>query len=277
MFEGTVEPDYGQFYLKTESADHTSDSVTEPGYEAHLEATAPGFIFVATLKKFYSTPIRVEILDQEPGPPSAEWQHVAEVSFTGDGKLHVLSWPADVAFTVPTPTGSLRLRASWASLEPDLFEGLREDGSSAEHLMFQIWPAPPAERQVLRWWAEWLLPSPSSTAPDGRRQIEGQDEVMAFLTSGKLRLLPVGFEARDAEPLPGGGTGYSGLIWGDPRDGTWWVDGTDVRRVLRMVSTDEVRALASHAKPTPLHWYALPPDPRWDAMLASIGFEPESS
>src|SRR5260370_832662 len=192
-FEGSVEPDYFQFYLKTGSGEHASDAVSGPGYEAHLEAPSSGFVYVGTLKKFSATPVRVEVHDGEPDSPAAKWQHVVEVSFTGDGILEVLSWPGDVVFSVRTPEGPLRLRAEWAGLEPGLSEGLPEDDRpSDEHLEFQVWPAAEADRHVLRWWAEWDLSPPASTAPDGRRQIEGVAEAMRPL-SGRLRLVPVHF------------------------------------------------------------------------------------
>jgi hypothetical protein len=270
-FEGSVEPDYGQFYLKTGGGEYASDRVSGWGYEAHLEAPAPGFIYVGTLKKFSTTPVRVEVHDAEPDSPPAEWQHVAEVSFTGDGTLEVLSWSGDVAISVRTPDGPLRLRAMWAGLEPELAEGLPEDRPSNEHLELVIWPAPHADRKVPRWWPEWDLPPPSTTAPDGRRQIEGVDEVVRLLKSG-LRPVPVDLGFRpDAPPLPGGTSGTCHGIWGDPHDATWWVDGYDVRRTMRTATADEVRDLVRRAKPRNVGEIRLPPDSRWTAMLGSIG------
>jgi len=228
---------------------------------------------VGTLKKFFTTPLRVEVHDTEPDPPGDEWQHVAEVSLTGDGAVEVLSWPGDLAFSVPTPAGSLRLRVMWAGLEPGLSEGLPEEGPSKEHLELQLWPAPPAERNVLRWWSEWKLPPPSGTAPDGRRQIEGVDEVMRYVTPD-LRLVPVSFVRTGtipAPPLPGGPSGYCVAIWGDPRDGTWWVDGDDVRRTLRVATEDEVRNLVRQAQLLPPQGRDRRPAPGWTEMLLRIG------
>ena len=269
--EGSVEPDYFQFYLKTRGSAYAADRVSGVGYEAHLEATSPGFVYVGTLKKFHATPVRVEVHDAEPDPPAPKWQHVAEVSFTGDGLIEVLSWPGEVVFSIPTPAGPLRLRAMWAGLEPGLSEGLPEDRPSDEHLELQVWPAPHAERNVLRWWEEWDLPPPSPAAPDGRRQIEGVDEVVRHLSAG-LRLAPVGFGwGPDRPTLPGGASGYCVSIWGDPRDTTWWVDGYDVRRTMRTATVVEVRDLVRRAHPQNPGAIRLPPDPRWTAMLESIG------
>lgn len=270
--EGSVGPDYFQFYLRTGSGEHSADAVSDWGYEAHLEAPSPGFIYVGTLKKFFATPVRVEMHDAEPEVPAAKWQHVVEVSFTGDGTLHVLSWPGDVAFSVRTPIGSLRLRAMWAGLEPELDEGLPpDDRPSEEHLEFQIWPAPHADRNVLRWWPEWDLPPRSSTAPDGRRQVEGVDEVVRLLQGG-LRLAPVdlGF-GPDRPALPGGTSGSCHAIWGDPENATWWVDGYDVRRTMRVATEDEVRDLVRGTAPMKVGYVRLQPDSRWTAMLDSVG------
>lgn len=274
--EGSVEPDYGQFYLRTGSGEHASDQVSEPGYEAHLEVPAPGFIYVGTLKKFSATPVRVEVHDGKPDSLPAKWQHVAEVSFTGDGTLEVLSWPADVAFSVRTPDGPLRLRVMWAGLEAELAEGLPEGRPSDEHLELAIWPAARTEREVLRWWPEWDLPPPSTTAPDGRRQVEGLDEVMRLLHGG-LRRAPVDLDfGPDAPAMPGGASGSCHAIWGDPNDASWWVDGYDVRRTMRTATVDEVREFVRGARPSNRGAIGLPPDPRWTAMLASIGVtEPE--
>ena len=268
--DGSVDPDYFQFYLQTRTGPHASDAVTGAGYEAHLEASSPGFIYVGTLKKYSPTPIRLEVHDADPGPPSERWQHVAEVSFTGDGMLAVLSWPGDIVFSVTTAVGPLRLRAQWAGLEPGLAEGLREDGSSDEHLELQVWPAPHSQPRVLRWWSGWKLPDPSAQAPDGREQIEGLDDVMKRIT-GRMRALPITFGSMaEAPELPGGG-GTCSLIWGDLDDGSWWVDGYTERRVMRRVTQDEVRALMARARPMPRGMVKPPRDARWTAMLSSIG------
>ncbi|HEV2035182.1 MAG TPA: hypothetical protein VGU71_13460 [Candidatus Dormibacteraeota bacterium] len=48
--DGTVRPDYFQFYLRTGRSEYTSAAVSGTGYEARLEATSPGFVCVGTLK-----------------------------------------------------------------------------------------------------------------------------------------------------------------------------------------------------------------------------------
>ena len=238
-----------------------------------MEASSPGFVYVGTLKKYSTTALRIEVHDSEPGLPTQDSQHIAEVSLMGDGLIEVLSWPGEPALSIATPEGSLRLRVMWAGLEPGLAEGLPRDGPSKEHLLLQLWPAPPAERKVLRWWSEWKLPPPSAAAPDGRRQIEGQDAIVRFIRAG-LRAVPVSFGSTPGMatlPLPGGPSGYCAAIWGDPRDGTWWVDGYAARRTLRSASEDEVRNLLGQAKVQSPNLHDRRPDPRWTAMLLRIG------
>jgi hypothetical protein len=261
--------------LRTGAGEHAPGDVSSIGYEVHLEATTPRFVYVGTEKKFKPTPVTVEVHEREPDLPPEEWQHVVEASVTGDGAIEVLSWGSnDPAMKVPAPAGPLRLRALWRGLVPGLAEGLPDEGNSDERLMFQIWPAPAAERRVLRWWSEWVLPAPTLVAPDGRRQIEGLEEVVLKLRS--LSPVPIAFPyppgGTPPPPLPGG-SGACVCVWGDPEDGSWWVDGYAPRRTLRVASEDEVRALVRLSQPLPNLWQ-MPTDPGWIAMLRSIGVEP---
>src|SRR5258708_13670293 len=119
----SVHPDYYQFYLKTPAAEPQSDKVSGEGYEAHVEATSPGFVYVGTLKQFTATPVRVEVHDAEPGPAEERWQHVAEVSIESDGSGDMLNSPADKpAPSISPPSGPLRLPALCGALHPTLPE-----------------------------------------------------------------------------------------------------------------------------------------------------------
>jgi hypothetical protein len=221
--------------------------------------------------------VRVEVHDAEPAPAEEGWQHVAEVSIESDGSVDMLNWADDKpAASISTPSGPLRVRVMWGGLEPNLPESMPEGRPSNEHLSIQLWPAPMADRTVLRWWSNWKLPAAQASAPDGRVQIEGQDEVVRKIKGGLLSV-PVFLAANPAAapPLPGGTTGYCSGIWGDPRDGTWWVDGYAARRALRPASDDEVRALVKNAAGMAIgvrdpRWS----DPRWIAMLKRIGVKP---
>jgi len=274
--EGFAAGDYWQFYLQTRDAEFAADQVSTAGYEAHLEVVNPGFIYVGTLRRHHPTPVIFEIFEGEPDPPLDSWQHVVEVSFTGDGLIRALHWGSDDDLvSAPTPVGPLRLRAAWTGLLPGLIDGLLEDGENTdERLLFQVWPAAAAPRKVLRWWSEWKLLAPSGSAPDGRRQIEGQDEVVAKLRS--LVPIPISYPLLPGGPpqpeLPGG-EGYCVGIWADLDDASWWADGYGARRTLRPITPDEVRALLPRGRRTR---YSVPhpgwSDPRWKQMLRSVGY-----
>jgi hypothetical protein len=141
--DGSVAPDYFQFYLKASNADHASDHVTGEGYETHLEAPSPGFVYVGTLTKFLTTPVRVEVHDTEPAVPGTEWQHVAEVSLTNDGVIDVLSGRG------MSPSGSqpLRVRSGCVSCgpvwNPDCRRDFRKKARAGSLLRIGVAEPPP--------------------------------------------------------------------------------------------------------------------------------------
>jgi hypothetical protein len=103
-----------------------------------------------------------------------------------------------------------------------------------------VWPAEVEASKVVRWWDERVLPPPADSSPDGRRQVEGLERVMERLPA--LEVI-----ARPGHPdptMPGGGEHSSvNTVLFDATDGSWWVDGYDVRRLLREVTESEARGL----------------------------------
>jgi hypothetical protein len=239
--EVVVEPDYGQFYLCRAGAAWASDAVPSDGYERSLWSNG-SFVYVGTDRKWGSTPLRIDVLDRAPASlPDGRWQHVAEISLDPGGDLEVYDWPGDVpTVVVPLDPGPVRARLHWTGLVPNRFEGMDADGNSDEALRMQVWPAPTAEPTVLRWWEQWVLPAPTNRSPDGRRQTEGLEAVIE-------RLPVVEVVARMPHPypaMPGGGEHSTvHAVMTDPVDGSWWVDGYDVRRTLREVTPAEAEAL----------------------------------
>jgi len=237
----TVEPDYGQFYARRAGAPWASADVPSEGYERALWSDG-AFVYIGTYRRYGTTSVEVSTLT---GPPIDDadpaWQHVAEVSLDPGGDLEIFSWGADVPVaTVPIEAGPVRLRVLWRGLVGGRFEGMDDDGESDEGLGLLIWPEPPREAAVLRWWEHWHLPPPSSTAPDGRRQIEGLEDVVERLPALEL-VVPLG---HPSPPMPGGGPGSSvHALLRDPADGSWWVDGYDVRRTLREIAEPVARSL----------------------------------
>lgn len=236
-FDLVVEPDFGQFYMRRSGAEWASDQVPSVGYERSLW-TNGSFVYVGTDRKWGSTHVRVEVLDGPPMPlPGAQWQHVAETSLDPGGDLEVFDWPGDAPnATVPIDPGSVRVRVHWTGLVPDRFEGMDDDCHSDESLLMEIWPEPPAETTVIRWWEQWVLPALTDRSPDGRRQTEGLEAVLERW--GALEVI-----CRLEHPyprMPGGGE-YSSVnsVVIDRADGTWWADGYDVRRTLREITKEE--------------------------------------
>lgn len=154
-WSGAVEPDYFQFYAKRVGA-RWPVGLTDQTYR-HRLWTDGGFVVISTLRKFGTTPVMLQVVENEPGPPSGNWQHVAEVSLNDGGPLEILSWPGDQdpRSVHVIPSEPVRLRVLWGGLIPDLHEGMDEHGRSDEHLAVVVWPAPVAPPAILRQWDAW--------------------------------------------------------------------------------------------------------------------------
>jgi hypothetical protein len=215
-----VEPDYFQFYARRANAAWASDPATDAGYEAHLWSSG-GFVTIGTARKFGTTAVAVEVWDTPPNKPDDQWQHVAEVSLEPGGPLEVFGWGNDdPAVVVPIHEGWVRLRVLWAGLVAGRYEGMDDDGNSQEHLMFQVWGAPPSPSAVVRWWSRWVLPPPSDMSRDGRRQVEGLEAVLDQLA--RLRTMTDPMTFRHPGPMPGGGgKSFVHAVLFDPVSETW--------------------------------------------------------
>lgn len=192
-------------------------------------------MYIGTARKYGTTTVVVEVWDTAPDQPDDHWQHVAEVSLKPGGPLEVFSWNDDSPVVeVPIDEGWVRLRVLWARLVDGRFEGMNDDGTSNEHLVFQVWGSPPPV--IVRWWSGWVLPPPSAVSRDGRRQVEGLEAVLERL--GRLKTVE-----RVTFPyptMPGGRENSSvHAVLFDPVSETWWVDGTDIRRTLREITQEE--------------------------------------
>lgn len=136
----SVEPDYGQFYLRRVGATWASGEITKDGIFQNLW-TDGGFVYVGTNRKFGTTPVEVALSASRPSDPDSSWQLVQEVSLDPGGDLDILSWndPEPVA-TVRIDPGPVRLRVLWRGIVVGRFEGMDEDGNSDEELRIEIWP-----------------------------------------------------------------------------------------------------------------------------------------
>lgn len=238
-----IEPDYFQFYARRASAEWASDQTTSTGHEARLWTNGE-FVTIGTARKFGTTTVAVEVWDTPPDPPAEHWQHVAEVSLGPGGSLEIFSWGDETpAVVVPISEGWVRLRVLWGGLVAGRFEGMDDDGTSDEHCALQVWGMSPSPPAVARWWSEWVLPPPSSTSRDGRRQVEGLEQVLDRLVDLRTMTDPA---TSNFGPMPGGGENSSAhAVLFDPGAETWWVDGYDIRRTLREITREEAQKLMS--------------------------------
>ncbi len=246
VVEAQIEVDFGQFYARRAGSDWASADVPSVGHQECLWSNG-GFVYIGTTRRHGTTRVRVETTDEPPAEAADEWQHVAEVSLDRGGDVEFYSWGADVAdATIPVSDEPLRLRVAWRGLVPGRFEGLDEDGNSEEELLVQLWPAEPTPPQVTRWWSGRVLPPPTDVAPDGRRQVEGLERVLERWA----QMTAVGQLAYPHPRMPGGGEHSSAIsVLIDQEEGSWWLDGYDVRRTLREVTEDEAHRLLATDRP----------------------------
>jgi hypothetical protein len=168
-----VEPDYFQFYACREGAEWASGETPDAGYEEHLWSNGD-FVYIGTARKYGTTAVVIEVWDTLPDQPDEHWQHVAEVSLEPGGPFEVFSWGDETpAVVVHIDEGWVRLRVLWAGLVAGRYDGMDDDGTSDEHLVLQLWGAPPSPPTVLRWWSGWVLPSPSPVS----REVDDKSKV----------------------------------------------------------------------------------------------------
>jgi hypothetical protein len=140
---------YRQFYLL--DADSPGDTGSPSFWTAEAFAArlpvAAGVVGVAT-DTYGEVPVTVEVLDAEPGAPTADWDHVAEASLSvSAGRIAVHGCPDEpTGLVVSVPPGCYRVRVCSAGLQPQPDE-LEYNGDS---YLVQLWPSDLEERRVLK-------------------------------------------------------------------------------------------------------------------------------
>lgn len=140
--------DHFQFYLQDEAADGDLGDAWDEVAVARLLAVAPGMIGVGTVRDA-DVPVTIELLENEPAPDFASWDHVMECSIaTPTGKI-VLAGCMDYfpdAARIELSPGTYRARVSYGALDSVSADGL--DGN--DRYRVQLWPGSTAQPIVLK-------------------------------------------------------------------------------------------------------------------------------
>ena len=164
--ETEIYASHTQFYVVDPAAGARTDLVWDGGgLQRHLGA-AEGIVAVGTIG-CCDVPVRIELWESEPPDDLDEWDHVGEASLDlGSGRvgLEGVGGPGDLQPLEVEP-GTYRTRSSAAGLAG------ADEMDGGDRYRIQLWPSPPAEPEVLRWWPTWdpraVSPSPTTTG-DGR-------------------------------------------------------------------------------------------------------------
>lgn len=157
FYTGRLFADYYQIHLfddgsKTDLGEAwTTSEATTTQLAVDTDALAVG----TTVNVFVA--VTVEVLDQEPGDDSAEFDHVVEGSLHVPSGLLIVMGCTDYepdAHRVPVPPGWLRVRVSRANLDAarqaDIYSD--EDPATTEQVRVRVWPAEPADVRLLKRW-----------------------------------------------------------------------------------------------------------------------------
>jgi hypothetical protein len=140
--------DYFQFYLQDESADGDLSDAWDSVAVQRMFAVSNGVVGIGTARNM-NVPVKLELLDSEPVPDFANFDHVVE------GALHIKSgslvmagctdyFPDAARFDVGTGTYRVRLSASGLST-------LSEGGlDGQDRYRVQLWQAAYVEPTILK-------------------------------------------------------------------------------------------------------------------------------
>ena len=148
--ETEIYASHHQFYVVDAESEYRTDLVWDgQGLERHL-GVSDGIVAVGTIGYTF-LPVSVEVWDEVPALDLETWDHVGEASLdvrSGRLGLHGVEGPSDLAPLAVT-AGWYRVRASTAGLDG------ADEMDGGDRFRVQLWPAAPADPEVLRWWPEW--------------------------------------------------------------------------------------------------------------------------
>lgn len=153
LLDETVETDYGQLDLGWSEGfgfDGDFDRFFDGQLNGLVGAADASGVYVILARRSGGSPVRIELLDQAPGPAGEAWEDVVEVSVKiPDGaQPRWSSWAGESGGTVAVPPGTYRLRVSARGRDAG------HDGEFApgpvDWYLLELWPAPPTDDAILR-------------------------------------------------------------------------------------------------------------------------------
>jgi hypothetical protein len=199
---------YDQFYLQGEGSLADPKIWDGAALDRHLGALADQ-IAIGTASADQEVTVAVELVAAEPTDDSAAFDHVVEASLRLASGIVVLAEciSGEVARLSVAP-GSYRVRVAWDGIDRALGDGLLD--GRGESFRVHLWPAPPHEPRVLKWYLAWI-PKPPPPNPLGLRSFSAAE---AWDTKDSMYVIGI---RRDAER-----TAFPAFLYFDPRDGSYW-------------------------------------------------------
>jgi hypothetical protein len=166
LLDKVVMTDYGQLDI-TWSEDGGFDGDVDRFFAGQVNglvgATDSSGVYVILARRSGGCPVRIELLEAEPGPPEASWEDIVEVSVTVPAGSSVTwsAWAGMDSGDLALPAGSYRLRVSAEGR--DAGHALGDGPGTADRYLLELWPAPAAPDHIVRvgskdaanWHREW--------------------------------------------------------------------------------------------------------------------------
>lgn len=154
LIQGSVDADYGQFYIYSGAIRSTDTSHLNRESMQRGIGVCPNFAAIFCARQFGSMDVQLEVCDAKPIVQLDYWNHVVECSISFDAdRLYVTSWdeygPKLEAKITP---GIYRLRMCGKNLD----EASNPPEGSDTYLI-QIWPEKELAPVTLKQWAGYTL------------------------------------------------------------------------------------------------------------------------
>lgn len=156
----TVESDYGQIYVIDDGAVVDAESEEDDPLFRTLEEASESRRFVGfdrminilTPSQYnWNAPLALEVWDERPPLDLHEWDHAVEGPFAApSGLIYFMASGGGRPIEARVPPGTYRARVSGR----DFVSGIGEI-EGRESWRIQLWPAPEAPPELLKYWDGW--------------------------------------------------------------------------------------------------------------------------